>query len=74
MSSGQSGPIILNASNEILVSLFLQKKIKFTDICRILDKIIRHKTFNKYAKRKTNSLEEIYKLDQWARKMTKQYV
>ena len=74
MNNGQSGPIILNASNEILVSLFLQKKIKFTDICRILDKIIRHKTFNKYAKRKTNSLEEIYKLDQWARKMTKQYV
>ena len=74
MNNGQSGPIILNASNEILVSLFLQKKIKFTDICRILDKIIRHKTFNKYAKRKTSSLKEIYKLDQWAREMTRQFV
>ena len=74
MNNGQSGPIILNASNETLVSLFLEKKIKFTDICKILDKIIRHKTFNKYAKRKANSLKEIYKLDQWARKITKQYV
>ena len=74
VSSGQAGPIILNASNEILVSLFLQKRIKFTDICKILGKIIRHKTFNKYAKRKTSSLKEIYKLDQWARKMTKQFV
>tara|TARA_Y100000590_G_C15706899_1_gene1008956 strand:- start:404 stop:1564 length:1161 start_codon:yes stop_codon:yes gene_type:complete len=74
IQNGQSGPIILNASNEILVSLFLQKKIKFTDICRVLDKIIRHKNFNKYAKKKTNSLKEIYKLDQWARVMTKSFV
>jgi len=74
VNSGQSGPIILNASNEILVSLFLQKRIKFTDICKILGKIIRHKTFNKYAKRKTSSLKEIYKLDQWAREMTRQFV
>ena len=33
-----------------------------------------NKDFNKYAKRKANSLKKIYKLDQWARKMTKQYV
>ena len=35
VNSGQSAPVILNASNEILVSLFLQKRIKFTDIIDI---------------------------------------
>ena len=68
LNNGHSTPIIMNASNEILVSLFLKKKIKFTDITRILRKIFRHKDFKKYAKKKTNSLEEIYSVDQWARK------
>ena len=68
-----SAPIILNASNEILVSSFLQKRIKFTDITRILMKIIRHQDFEKYAKKKTNSLEDIYRVDEWARNMALQF-
>ena len=56
------------------MSLFLQKKIKFTDIIDILGKIIRHEDFNKYAKKETNSLNDIYKLDQWARKITSKFV
>ena len=68
LNNGHSAPIIMNASNEILVSLFLKNKIKFTDITRILYKIFRHKDFKKYAKKKTSSLKEIYSVDQWARK------
>ena len=74
LNSGQSSPIILNASNEILVASFLKNKIKFTDIISILNKIFRHKDFKKYAKKKTNSLVEIYKVDEWARKVTNQYI
>ena len=70
LRAGQSASIILNASNEILVSFFLQKRIKFTDITRFLDKIFRHKDFKKYAIKKANSLREIYMLDQWARETT----
>tara|TARA_B100000029_G_C17510865_1_gene936184 strand:- start:369 stop:1529 length:1161 start_codon:yes stop_codon:yes gene_type:complete len=72
--SGKSAPVILNASNEILVSLFLQKKIKFTDITNILNKIFRHKDFKKYAKKKTSSLMDIYKLDRWARELTYKFI
>ena len=73
-NGGKSAPIILNASNEILVSLFLEKKIKFNDIIGILSKIIRHEDFNKYAKKDTSSLKDIYELDRWARELTYQYV
>ena len=73
-NGGKSAPVILNASNEILVSLFLEKKIKFTDIIGILSKIIRHEDFNKYAKKDTNSLKDIYELDRWARELTYQFV
>ena len=72
--SGEAAPIILNASNEILVSLFLQKKIKFTDIIDILSKIFRHKDFKKYAMKKTSSLRDIYKLDKWARGITYKFI
>jgi len=71
---GHSTPIIINASNEMLVSLFLKKKVKFIDINRILSKIFRHKDFKKYAKKRTNSLSDIYKVDKWARKITYQMI
>ena len=74
VNSGQSGPVILNASNEILVSLFLKKKINFTDIIDILSKIFRHKDFKKYAKKNINSLKDIYKVDRWAREITYKFI
>ena len=74
LKSGGAAPVILNASNEILVSLFLQKKIKFTDITNILSKIFRHKDFKKYAKKKTNSLRDVYKLNNWAKKITYKFI
>jgi len=74
VKAGKSTPIILNASNEILVSLFLKKEINFTDITDILTKIFRHKDFKKYAKKKINDLKDIYKIDRWARKITHQFI
>ena len=63
-------PTIVNASNEVLVSLFLTKKIGFLSIVKIINKIFRDKDFKKYARRKTVSIKDIKIADNWARLKT----
>ena len=67
---GFLAPTIVNASNEVLVGLFLKKKIKFLDIVRIISKIFRDKDFKKYAKRKPETIKDIQIADNWARLKT----
>ena len=67
---GPSTPIIINAANEVLVDLFLKGKIKFLDIVKIINKILRGKNFKKYAKIKPKSLKDIKKADNWPRLKT----
>ena len=69
-SSGFSTPIIVNASNEVLVDLFLEKKIAFLDIVKTINKIFNDKEFKKYARRKAASLKDIKIIDNWARLKT----
>ena len=63
-------PTIVNASNEVLVNLFLAKKIGFLDIVETINKIFKDKDFKKYAKRNPSSLKEIKMTDNWARLKT----
>ncbi len=70
LNLGHSTPAIVNASNEVLVSLFLKGKIGFLDIAGTINKIFRDKEFKKYAKRKPNSVKEIKIIDNWARLKT----
>ena len=65
-----SGSIILNASNEILVESFIRKKISFGAIYHCLKQLFKDRDFNKYAIKKTPSVKEIYKIDKWARQKT----
>ena len=70
LNSGYSTPIIINASNEVLVDLFLKRKINFLDIVSTINKIFKDEDFNKYAKRKPKSVKEIKIIDNWARLKT----
>ena len=70
LNLGYSTPIIINASNEVLVDLFLKGKINFLDIVATINKIFDDADFNKYAKRKPKSLKEIRIIDDWARLKT----
>ena len=65
-----SSSIIINASNEILVDQFLQKKIPFLTIIKIIMIILNDRNYRKYAIRKPKNIEEIYNIDKWARKTT----
>ena len=70
LRSGLLTPTIVNASNEVLVNLFLAKKIGFLDIVKTINKIFKDKDFKKYAKRNPSSLKEIKMIDNWARLKT----
>jgi 1-deoxy-D-xylulose-5-phosphate reductoisomerase len=60
--AGGSMPACLNSSNEEAVHLYLDGKIDFTEITRLIKKVMeRHK------KIKNPSIEDIRKVDRWAR-------
>ena len=70
LNSGHSAPTIVNASNEELVKMFLDGKIRFLDIVDTINKIFRDKEFKKYAKKKPKTVNEIKIIDNWARLKT----
>ena len=61
---------IVNASNEVLVNLFLSKKIGFLDIVETLMKILKDKDCKKYAIRKPKTVDDILEADSFARLKT----
>ena len=70
LNLGYLAPTIVNASNEVLVKLFLAKKIGFLEIVGTINKIIKDKDFKKYARRKPKTVNDIKIADNWARLKT----
>ena len=66
----KSGSIILNASNEVLVDSFIKNKIPYTGIFGTLKRVFNDRDFNKYAVKKEPNINEIYRIDNWARRKT----
>ena len=65
-----STPIIVNASNEILVEQFLTKKIAFYDIFKYIMSVLKDKNYKKYAIRRPKNINQILTINNWARKTT----
>ena len=65
-----STSIILNASNEILVDQFLNKKIPFSSISKIIMSILNDRNYKKYAIRKPKNIDQINFIDLWAKHTT----
>ena len=70
MNQFPSAPIIINAANEVLVNQFLNKKIAFLDINRIIMAIIKDSNYKKYAVKNPSNIKQIYQIDFWARSTT----
>ena len=62
-----STSIIINATNEIFVDQFLQKKIPFLSISKIIMTILNDKNYKKYAIKKPKNINQINAIDLWAR-------
>jgi len=59
---GGTMSVVLNAADEVAVRMFLEKKIKFTDIPKIVEKVMA-----KHRAIKNPSLNQILEVDVWAR-------
>ena len=66
---GNSSPTIMNAANEIAVSAFLKKIIKFTDIYKIISE-----TLNNIESKKMSSIDDVLDIDQASRNNANQLV
>ena len=62
LRAGRSAPCVLNAANEVCVNAFLQEKISFLDITRIIETIL-----NKHHNTVFANLADILAVDAWAR-------
>ena len=70
MNHYPSASIIINACNEVLVDQFLNKKIKFLDINRIIQSVLKDGNFKRNAVIKPINIKQIYQIDIWSRKVT----
>ena len=60
---------VLNASNEVAVNAFLEGKIKFTEITRIIEKVMEN-----HDKKDIFSIEELMECDNWARSKASTFI
>lgn len=64
LKAGGTMPAAMNGANEAAVALFLQEKIGFCDIPRLIEK-----TMSAHIVNTIPSLDDIIEIDKWARKM-----
>ena len=69
IEKGHSFQVVLNAANEVLVDGFLNKKIKYTDIPNMLEKVM-----NLYGKRELKTIEDILEFDKEVKEKTRELI
>ncbi len=62
LRTGGSLPVVLNAANEVAVEAFLDAKLGFTAIPRVIEK-----TMNAHAVERVSTLDTVRRIDRWAR-------
>jgi len=63
LKTGGTMPTVLNAANEVAVSMFLEEKIGFMEIPQIIEEIM-----DKHEVNISPSLDDIIEVDMWARR------
>jgi 1-deoxy-D-xylulose-5-phosphate reductoisomerase len=66
---GGSAPAMLNAANEVAVEAFLQRRIRFTDIARMIESVL-----NAHPVRAVEALDAVFEADMRARELAGQWL
>lgn len=69
MAAGGTLPAVLNAANEEAVTAFLQKKIRFLDISKLVGKVL-----DAHAPVMAHEIEDVLTADRWARWETAKFI
>ena len=64
-----TAPAVLNAANEVAVEAFLNKKIRFIDISKLIEKVINDSTI-----KSADSIESVLQADKETRMLSNQYL
>lgn len=62
LENGETMPSVLNAANEVAVSAFLNRGMKFTDIPKVVER-----TMDLHQSKKIKCIEDVLIADRWAR-------
>jgi 1-deoxy-D-xylulose-5-phosphate reductoisomerase len=62
LRAGGSMPVVLNAANEVAVEAFLQRRLPFPGIARVIDRVM-----TVHAPAATGTLADVRAVDEWAR-------
>ena len=68
--AGGGTPAVLNAANEIAVQAFLENRVRFTDIARVSEAVMK----SHHSTSHLPSLAEVVEVDQWARQRAQEVV
>jgi 1-deoxy-D-xylulose-5-phosphate reductoisomerase len=66
---GGTWPTVLNAANETAVEAFLNERLRFTDIAKVVDK-----TLDKHSGTRQAGLEAVLEADRWAREKAEEFI
>jgi 1-deoxy-D-xylulose-5-phosphate reductoisomerase len=69
LKEGGSVSVALNASNEVAVKYFLEKKIRFEHIFQVIEAVLQ-----KHSRKDVNSLEDILEVDREAKLKTRNFI
>ncbi len=69
VQAGGSAPAMLNAANEVAVEAFLQRRIRFTDIARMIESVL-----NAQPVRAVEALDAVFEADMRARELAGQWL
>jgi len=74
LETGGAAPCVINAANEVAVDAFLQDKIRYLDIVRIIDRVLNQYSSRNDLKAKMLTIEEIISKDNEVRTMTNEHI
>ncbi len=69
LREGGTMPTVLNAANEVAVAAFLDRRIGFREIHRIITR-----TMHKHSNRRATEVGEILEIDRWAREKASSWI
>ena len=69
LRQGKSAPAVFNAANEIAVQAFLQRRIGFLDIAKLVEK-----TLDQFPEQAVTCIDEVYQVDAGARALASQLI
>ena len=69
IQEGGGLPVVLSAANEVAVEAFLERRLRFTQIAEIIERVM-----NRFGRKKLKTVEEILECDRWAREKAEKLI